>query len=135
MALAADRDLESVGPTEMLAILAGAADELYKGAIVMIETDGYIEVPTGAALTINLGICKKRVTAAGAHAEMIEVEMGRFWIPHAGAAQTDVGTLAWCTADDTLVHAAQNVTDVALGLVVGFKTGFLLVDTRRKAVS
>ena len=135
MALTADRDLESVGPTEMLAILAGAADELYKGAIVMIETDGYIEVATSAAATVALGICKKHVTAAGAHVEMVEVEMGRFWIPHAGAAQTDVGTLAWATGDDTLVHTVQNATDVALGLVVGFKTGFLLVDTRRKAVS
>ncbi len=134
MALAADLDVESVGPTEMLAILAGAADTLYKGAIVMIETDGYIEVPSGVALTVNLGICKKQVVAAGAHAEWVEVEMGRFWLAHAGAAQTDVGTLVWCTADDTLAHAAQNVTDVALGLCVGFKTGYLLVDTRIKAI-
>jgi hypothetical protein len=135
MALAADLEVESVGPTEMLAILAGAVDILYKGAILMIETDGYIEVPTGAALTVNLGICKKRVNALGSHAEWVEVEMGRFWLAHAGAAQTDVGTLVWCTADDTLAHVAQNVTDVALGLCVGFKTGYLLVDTRIKGVS
>ena len=134
MALTADRDIESVGPTEVLSILAGAADTLYKGAIVMIETDGYIEVPTGAAATVNLGICKKQVVAAGSHAESVEVEMGRFWLAHTGAAQTDVGTLAWCTADDTLAHAAQNTTDVALGLVVGFKTGYLLVDTRIKSI-
>jgi len=135
MALAADLEVESVAPTEMLAILAGGADTLYKGAIVMIETDGYIEVPSGAALTVNLGICKKRVVAVGGHAETVEVEMGRFWLAHAGAAQTDVGTLAWCVDDNTLAHLAQNVTDVALGLVVGFKTGFLLVDTRKKAIS
>jgi len=134
MALTADRDIESVGPTEVLSILAGAADTLYKGAIVMIETDGYIEVPSGAAATVNLGICKKQVVAAGSHAESVEVEMGRFWLAHTGAAQTDVGTLAWCTDDETLAHAAQNTTDVALGLVVGFKTGYLLVDTRIKSI-
>lgn len=135
MALSADLDVESVGETEVLAILAGAADTLYKGAIVMIETDGYIEVPSGAALTVNLGICKKQVVAAGSHAETVEVLMGRFWLAHAGAAQTDVGTLVWATDDATLAHAAQNATDVALGLVVGFKTGYLLVDTRIKAIS
>jgi hypothetical protein len=134
MALAANREIETVNPTEMIAIRAGAAMELYKGAIVKIEVDGFIEVPDGAAGTVNLGICKEHITAAGAHAEWVEVEMGRFWLPHVGAAQTDVGTLVWCTDDETLAHVAQNVTDVALGLVVGFRAGFLLVDTRIKSI-
>lgn len=135
MALTADREIETVGDTEVLAILAGAADTLYKGALLMVGTDGYVAVPTGAALTLNVGVCKKQVVAAGAHAETVEILTGRLWIPHTGAAQTDVGSLAWCTADDAIDHSAQNATDIPLGLVVGFKTGYLLVDTRVKAIA
>lgn len=135
MALSADRTLETVNPTEVVAILGGAADTIYEGSIVKIETDGYAEVADGAALSVNFGIAVKQVVCAGSHAEYVEIETGRFWMPHAGAAQTDVGTLAWAVDDEAIAHAAQNVTDVPLGLVVGFKTGFLLVDTRIKALS
>lgn len=135
MALAADRTLETVNPTEIIAILGGAADTIYEGSIVKIETDGYAEVADGAAASVNMGIAVEQVVCAGAHAEYVKIEVGRFWIPHAGAAQTDVGTLAWAVDDETIAHAAQNATDVALGLVIGFKTGYLLVDTRIKALS
>jgi hypothetical protein len=131
MALTADQEYESVGPTYVLAILAGAADTLYKGAIVQLEDDGYVEVPDDGAGSVNLGICKKQVVAAGSHTETVEVEMGKFWLAHSGAAQTDVGTLVYATADDTLAHSG---TASALGLCVGFKTGYLLVDTRIKKI-
>lgn len=135
MALTACRTLETVNPTEVVAILGGAADTIYEGSIVKIETDGYAECADGAAASVNLGIATKAVVCAGSHAEYVEIEVGRFWMPHAGAAQTDVGTLAWAVDDESIAHAAQNVTDVPLGLVIGFKTGFLLVDTRIKALS
>ena len=135
MALTACRTLETVNPTEVVAVLAGAAGTIYEGAIVKIETDGYAEAADGAALSVNMGIAKVAVVCAGSHAEYVEIETGRFWMPHAGAAQTDVGTLAWAVDDEAIAHAAQNATDVPLGLVVGFKTGYLLVDTRIKALS
>jgi hypothetical protein len=131
MALTADLNYETVNPTEVLAIPAGGADTLYKGAIVCIGTDGYIKVPADGAGELNLGICKKQVVAAGAHAEYVEVETGRFWLAHSGAAQTDVGTLVYPTDDATLAHSG---TASALGLCVGFKTGYLLIDTRIKSI-
>lgn len=135
MALAADRTIETVNPTEIVAVLAGAADTIYEGSIVKIETDGYCEVADGAALSVNFGIAKQQVVCAGSHAEYVEVEQGRFWLPHVGAAQTDVGTLVWAVDDETIAHAAQNATDCPLGLCIGFKTGYLLVDTRIRALS
>ena len=135
MALTADRDIETVNPTEIIGILAGAADTVYKGSIIKIETDGYAEVADGAAASVNMGLAKKQVVCAGSHAETIEIELGRFWIPHTGAAQTDVGTLCYAVDDENIDHTAQNVTDTALGLVVGYRAGYLLVDTRIKALS
>jgi hypothetical protein len=131
MALSADRNIETVNPTRIDAILAGVADTIYKGSIVKIETDGYCEVADGAAASVNFGIAKNQVVCAGSHAEYVEIERGRFWLPHTGAAQTDVGTLAWAVDDQDIAHAAQNATDTPLGLVIGFKTGYLEVDTDR----
>ena len=135
MALAADRDIDTVNPTEVIAIKAGAADTVYKGSIVKIETDGYAEVADGAAASVNMGLATKQIVCAGSHAEYVKIEMGRFWLPHTGAAQTDVGTLCYAVDDENIDHTAQNVTDCPLGLVIGFKTGYLLVDTRIKALS
>jgi hypothetical protein len=134
MALTADLEIESVpGVCETRSGLAGAADTLYKGAILMIETDGYLEVATSAAGTVAVGICKKQHVVAGSHAERIEYEVGQFWLAHDSAAQADVGELFYATADDTIVHnGAQNTTDICLGRAIDFKTGYLLIDTREK---
>lgn len=135
MALAADLNVECVpGTTETREGIGGAADTLYKGAILMFGTDGYLAVATSAAGTVAVGINKKNVVCAGANAEKIEYEVGQFWLSHSGAAQADVGELFFATADDTLVHnGAQNTTDICLGRCVGFKTGYVLIDTREKA--
>jgi len=133
MALTADIGYETVGPTVILGITAGAADTLYKGAIVNIGTDGYIKVAADVASEIPLGVVKEQVVAAGSNAETVEVETGKIWLAHTGAAQTDVGQLFYATADDTLADSASNVGP--LGLCVGFKTGYLLIDTQMKAVS
>jgi hypothetical protein len=136
MALSADREYECVpGSTAVLEGTAGAAGTYFKGALLKFETDGYTEPADGAAASVNVGINKKKVTVLGSHAEKIEVETGKIWIPHTGAAQTDVGGLAYCVDDEAIDHAAQNTTDKALGLVVQFKTGYLLVDTRIKALA
>jgi hypothetical protein len=135
MALTADREYQCVpGSTAVVAGLAGGADTIYKGSLLKFETDGYVEVADGAASSINMGIAKKKVVCLGAHAESVEIETGQIWIPHTGAAQTDVGTLAYCVDDEAIDHAAQNTSDKALGLVIEFKTGYLLVDTNIKAL-
>jgi len=135
MALTADREYECVpGSTAVVEGTAGAADILYKGSLLKFHTDGYTNVADGVAASVNMGICKKKVTALGSHAENVEIETGQIWIPHTGAAQTDVGTLCYCVDDQDIDHTAHNTTDKALGLVIQFKTGYLLVDTNIKSL-
>jgi len=133
MALTADLNYETVNPTEVLAIEAGGADTLYKGAIVNIGTDGYIKVAADVASEVPIGVMKKQHIADGSAHAKVEVETGRIWLAHTGAAQTDVGALFYASADDTLADSAVN--NGPLGLCVGFKTGYLLIDTRIKALS
>ncbi len=129
MALTADREYETIpGQTILYEIEAGAADELYKGAMVNIGTDGYIKVAADVASEVPIGVVKKKHTADGAAHEKIAIEGGMIWLPHSGAAQTDVGALFFATADDTLADSATNVK--AFGLCVGWKAGYLLIDTR-----
>jgi hypothetical protein len=134
MALTADREYETVpGATIILGNKAGAADTLYKGGLLNYGTDGYLKVAADVASEVFAGYCKKQHVADGSAHLDIEVEEGLLWVEHSGAAQTDVGTLAYATADDTIAHSASNVT--AMGLVVGWKSGYLLIDTRIRALS
>lgn len=126
MALTADLNYETVGPSVILEIEAGAADTLYKGAIVNIGTDGYIKVAADVANEIPIGVVKKQHVADGSSHEKVAIEHGRVWLAHSGAAQTDVGALFYATADDTLADSASNVK--ACGLCVGYKSGYLLID-------
>jgi hypothetical protein len=77
MALTVDREYKAQDPNDMLEITAGAADYLYKGAILSIGTDGYICVPGVTAAMVPIGICKKQVHALGSNAETVEIETGR----------------------------------------------------------
>ncbi len=131
LALSADLDVEEVPPLEVLNILAGDADTLYKGAIVHIATDGYIDVVADTTGAFAVGIMKKQVVAAGSQAERCEILTGRFWLAMSSptAAASHVGQLIYATADDTITPTATSNTG-ALGLCVGFKSGYLLVDTR-----
>ena len=129
MALTADREYETIaGQTVEYAIEAGAADELYKGALVNIGTDGMIKVAADVASEVPIGVMKKHHTSNGTSHEKVEIEGGQLWIYHSGAAQTDVGQLFFATADDTLADSATNVK--AFGICVGWKTDYLLIDTR-----
>jgi len=133
MALTADKEYETMGQTEIIAVLAGTADTLYKGAIVNIGTDGYIKVAADVANEVPLGVMKKQIVAAGSHIEWCEIETGIIKLAHSGAAQTDVGAFFWASADDTLADSASNVGP--LGLCVGYESGYVWIDTRIKALS
>ena len=129
LALSADLDVEEVPPLEVLNVLAGTADTLYKGAIVHVGTDGFIAVAADTTACFAVGIMKKQVVAAGSNAEACEILTGRFWLAMSIAAQSHVGQLIYATADNTITPTATSNTG-ALGMCVGFKTGFVLVDTR-----
>lgn len=132
MALTADYEYEVRGQNEFNKYRAGAADTLYKGAMVNIGTDGYIKVAADVASESPAGVVVLQHVADGSSHDEIEIENGRIWIPHTGAAQTDVGQLFYATADDTLADSATNVS--AFGLCIDWKSGYLLIDTRKKAV-
>ena len=131
MALTADRNYETVGPTVILEIEAGAADTLYKGAIVNIGTDGYLKVAADVADEVPIGVMKKQHIADGSSHEKVEVEGGQIWLPHSGAAQTDVGALFYATADDTLADTGTNVGPA--GKCVDWGTGYVWIDTQWRA--
>ena len=133
MALTADVEYYTkAGTTETLNIKGGAADTLYKGAMVNIGTDGYLKVAADVASEFPLGVVKKQVVEDGTHLD-VEVETGVIRIAHSGAAQTDVGALFYATADDTLADSASNVG--AFGLCVDWESGYLWIDTRIKRLS
>jgi len=77
MPLTDDREYACQDPDEFLDILAGAADTLYKGAIVSIGGNGYIKVPGDVATEQPIGVMQKRVVAAGANAEHCIIDTGR----------------------------------------------------------
>jgi hypothetical protein len=78
MSLTADREYQTINPTDINKIKAGAADTLYKGAIINIGTNGFAKVAADVAGEVPLGINTRQVIAAGANAEMLDVESGVF---------------------------------------------------------
>jgi hypothetical protein len=77
MALTADREYGCTTPDEFLSdIAAGAADTLYKGAIVSIGTDGLLKVPDAVSAEVPIGLMKQQVVAAGLNAEYPEIDTG-----------------------------------------------------------
>lgn len=136
MALSADVEYDTMGHTEILPMKVIDAEKLYKGAIVNIGTDGYVEMAADVASEVPLGVVKEQVDdsdGGGTTILDVEVETGIIKLAHSGAAQTDVGALFYATADDTLADSASNVGP--LGLCVGYESGYLWIDTRIKALS
>ena len=133
MALTADYEYRVRGHSEYNKFRAGAADVLYKGAMVNIGADGYLKVAADVADEVPIGVMVKQHEADGSSHEEVEVASGRIWIPHTGAAQTDVGQLFYATADDTLSDSAVNVK--AFGLCIDWESGYLLIDTRIKTLA
>ncbi len=133
MALSADLDYETQAPNRVQTVKAGAADTLYKGAIINIGTDGLAKVAADVSNEVPLGVNRKQVVAAGSNAEDVTIDTGPIWLAHSGAAATDVGARFYATADDTLADSASNVGPA--GLCIGWKSGYLLIDFQQKAVS
>lgn len=92
MALAADREYETIGPSVILedGLYAGAADTLYKGGILAVGADGLVCVPSDGANIVPLGLAKKQVVAAGSNAEIVPIEVGLVSVKKVSQHQTTV---------------------------------------------
>ncbi len=135
MALAAKRNYEVVGHHEYLAVEAAEDAVYFKGAMLVVDANGFAAIPSDAAGLMPAGVYTGNaeggvVDAAfavglGAHPKL-EIERGRIYIPKADAAQTDVGAL-WYLADDEALTAVAGAKTWAVP-AVGWKTGYLLID-------
>jgi len=136
MPLTADREYETSGNINTIhRAVMGAADTLFKGALINIGTDGKAKVAANVASELPFGIMTEQVIGTGGD-ELIEVESGLIWIPHTGAAQTDVGQLFHASADDTLADGAgSNVGPLGMCVDVDVSDAKLLIDTRLRAFS
>ncbi len=80
MSLTADFEYKTMGKPERLHMKGGDADTLFKGAILDIDANGYMEVPTDAGSVIPFGVCVKQVIEDGTHKD-VEVERGIIAVP------------------------------------------------------
>jgi hypothetical protein len=130
MALSADRLLQTQGPVESYRLKLTASTTFYKGGLVQLEeATGYLIKAADNAGEFAIGWLKEgRVTDASDNPD-VEVNTGKVWLAFGSAAITDVGDYVYATADDTIAKSSTNCGPI--GLCVGFKTGYLLVDTRR----
>lgn len=132
-ALTADMEREWVGPIEEITTPGGVADTLYKGAILMMSATGHAIVAADgaqASLTWPIGICKKQVVCAGSNAETVIIQRGKVWLEMSlgDESQAAVGTLVYPLDDRVVASGTSGI--YPLGAVVGFKTGYVLVDMK-----
>ena len=80
MALTADFEYKTMGKTERLKMKGGDAATFFKGAILNIDANGYVEIPTDAASVIPLGVCVEKVVEDATHKD-VEVERGIIAVP------------------------------------------------------
>ncbi len=134
MALSADVEYETSGNNNrILKIASGAADTLFKGAIVNIGTDGKLKVAADVAAESIAGVMKKQFIVTGDDA-LVEYEKGLIWLAHSGAALTDVGALFSPTDDNTLIDGAGANIRGMLCVGVDVAGAKLLLDTERDSV-
>ena len=130
MALSADRLMTVQGPVEVFKGKLTASNTYYKGALVQFDaTTGLLKEAADVATEFAIGWLKEGKVVPAASNPTVEVCTGKVWIPFGSAAQGDVGDYVYATDDGTIAKSATN--SGPLGLCIDFKTGYLLVDTRR----
>lgn len=133
MALAANRDYAVSGQSEILHGVLTASVTYYKGGIVQFgAATGLVKKPSDVALEYPAGVLKRGYVAPASPAMDCEIEVGKIWLPLSGAAQADVGDWVYASDDATLTKTPPTNAGPA-GIIVDFKTGYVLVDFRKGA--
>jgi hypothetical protein len=136
--LTGPRVLEFIDIPEKKSAKCTASTTYYRGSILCFSAStGYLVKPTDVAATYGAGVfdgiaedgVEDYSFACGATQKRLELKVGRVWVPLSGAAQTDVGQLAYL-ADDNLATKTAGSKTIAY-LVEDFKTGYVLLDLRK----
>ena len=130
--LTADKRLELMFPGigHIVGAKAVTAGTYYQGTLVAFGADGYLVAAADAAGLRFAGIVKEQVMVSAGETRDIEVIRGTLaWLPHTGAAQSDVGKLFYATDDDAIGDFADHADP--LGKCVAWRTGALLIDLRQ----
>ena len=130
MALTAAVKREFVGHQEVIDIACAGNDTFYEGALLDIDANGYLNVPSDTAALPPAGVYSGRqgkayAVASGSYPRL-EMLRGKCWVAFSGAAQSDVGELFYLSDDNTLTQTAGSKSWGLLAL--DFKTGYVLVD-------
>jgi hypothetical protein len=88
-----------------------ASDIIYRGAIVMYSTTGYLAPAATGAGNIFAGISEEEIdNSAGAAGDLNcrYKKEGCYLLTGAGLAQTDIGEFVYASADDTITKTSTN---------------------------
>ena len=127
MALTANLGIDMQVQGYIVSVLSASTDIFFQGALVNIDANGDCIVAADTAGTFPAGIVQEYVEATDA----IKVRIIRnavAWIPHTGAAVTDIGNDVFATADDTLADTATNVQRMGIVVDADATNALLLVD-------
>jgi hypothetical protein len=132
--LSADRPYETSGTMRAIRAKMTTGVTYYKGGIVVFTAAGGLGIkPTDV---VNQGHVSGIVTkqkAAVAGDDLVELEIGKVWIPFPSAAQADVGDYVYATDDSTIAMSATNSNPI--GRVVDVRVGVAsLVDLEQGIV-
>jgi len=129
MSLSADKNLEMMFPNigHVIPAKSNVASTYYKGGLMDIDANGYAVKAADTAGHRFAGVLKEQVVVGAGETKDLEIIRGTLaWLPHGGAAQSDVGKMLYATADDTITDFASNAGPI--GKCVAWKTGYLLID-------
>lgn len=130
MALTANAAIEMMVDGYVVSILSAGTDVFFQGALVNIDANGDCIVAADTVGTFPAGIVQE-YTEATATTKVRIIRNAVAWIPHTGAALTDIGTDVFATADDTIAATATNVERIGICVDADVTGARLLVDFTR----
>ena len=130
MALTANLGIDMQVEGYVVSILSAGTDVFYMGALVNIDANGDCIVAADTAGTFFAGIVQEYIEGTATLKVRI-IRNAVAWIPHTGAALTDIGMDVFATADDTLADSATNVKRCGIVVDADVTNALLLVDFTR----
>lgn len=144
MALTAAVRRTFVGEQDELSFTLADSDTYYAGGIVCNSSGKAAFIAAVAEDQLALGILTgeyddgDRVDAkviGSSNTIKAKVKRGKVWLPHSGAAVTDIGKLFTPDSDNSLADVPTTAAKRYFGYIcIGYKSGYLLVDLRNPVV-